>query len=105
MLKRAATGRKVLASFMNASSSRHTRGFPSSEAAAGLLNTLYLVSIVACIENRLAMHSATEQRIWDEGRHRMEAYKTLLVDRRGKIVIITLHRPGDANCLNGQMAA
>jgi 2-(1,2-epoxy-1,2-dihydrophenyl)acetyl-CoA isomerase len=35
----------------------------------------------------------------------METYETLLVDRRGKIVIITLHRPGDANCLNGQMAA
>jgi 2-(1,2-epoxy-1,2-dihydrophenyl)acetyl-CoA isomerase len=34
----------------------------------------------------------------------METYETLLVERRGKIVIVTLHRPEDANCLNWQMA-
>jgi 2-(1,2-epoxy-1,2-dihydrophenyl)acetyl-CoA isomerase len=35
----------------------------------------------------------------------MEAYETLIVDRRGKIVTITLNRPDDANGLNMQMAA
>lgn len=34
----------------------------------------------------------------------MEKYETLLVDRHEKIVVITLHRPQDANCLNWQMA-
>lgn len=34
----------------------------------------------------------------------METYGTLSVDRRGKIVVITLNRPEDANCVNLQMA-
>lgn len=34
----------------------------------------------------------------------METYETLLAERRGKIAVITLHRPDDANCLNWQMA-
>lgn len=34
----------------------------------------------------------------------MEAYETLVVDRREKIAIIKLNRPEDANCLNWKMA-
>lgn len=34
----------------------------------------------------------------------METYETLLVDWRDKVVVITLHRPENANCLNGRMA-